>query len=372
MLPAPSTTSGDPLVGQLFAGRYRITRLISRGEIARVYVAEQVPGGRAVALKVLASCDVNKYRDRFLREAAQLSRLSHPNTVRVLDHGVEGDQPFIAMEYIEGPTLHALLADTRLDPVRAVRIARQICGSLGEAHDLGLIHRDLKPANVLVARGPHNDDLVQVVDFGLVKEVEDAVHTTGEGIMVGTPMFMAPEQIRGQKLDQRCDVYALGVLLYRAITGYWPFPDKLPSAVMMSHLNDPPARFATVAPELELPDCVEWTVMRCLEKDRDARFVTVKELQRALKLCEAALLDPATAPLTHLGLADGRVVLPEAIYGRTAPPRSADRERIVRYGGIALMVGTLMAAATVFGFVVARGVHAAMDPITVIAPAVTP
>lgn len=371
MQPAVSPHS-DPMIGQLFAGRYRIQRLIARGSIGRVYVAEQTSIGRSIALKILAPTELarpEKSRDRFLREASQLARLSHPNTVRVFDHGVENDQSFIAMEYIEGPTLAALLSDTRLDPVRAVRIARQICGSLGEAHELGLIHRDLKPANVLVAKGAHNEDLVKVVDFGLVKDVEDAVHTTGEGLMVGTPMYMAPEQIRGQKLDQRCDVYALGVLLYRAITGHYPFADKLPAAVMMSHLNDAPLRFGAVAAELDLPESVEWTVMRCLEKDRENRFANVRELQRALKLCEASLLDETTASLTQLRLLEGRVVLPEAIYGRMPVPVSVRRKVWLRAAGIALVVSASMVAATAFGFVVARGLTAALDP-PVIAPAV--
>lgn len=363
----------DPRIGQLFAGRYRIDRLVARGSIGRVYIAEQVALRRSVALKILSPGEFTKperNRERFLREASQLARLSHPNTVRVIDHGVEQDQSFIVMEYIEGPTLQALLTDTRLDPVRAVRLARQICGSLGEAHELGLVHRDLKPANVLVARGGHNEDLVKVVDFGLVKDVEDAVHTTGEGQMVGTPMFMAPEQIRGQKLDQRCDVYALGVLLYRAITGYYPFADKLPAAVMMSHLNDAPLRFSAVAGELDLPECVEWTVLRCLEKDRDARFANVRELQRALKLCEASLLDDGTATLTRLRLVDGRVVLPEAIYGRMPVPTSGGRERWARGIGIGLAIGASMVAAGAAGFFVARGLTEALAQAPVIAPAV--
>ena len=364
----------DPRIGQLFAGRYRIDRLVARGSIGRVYAAEQIALHRSVALKILAPVELSRperNRDRFLREASQLARLSHPNTVRVFDHGVEQDQSFIVMEYIEGPTLQALLVDTRLDPVRAVRLARQICGSLGEAHELGLVHRDLKPANVLVARGAHNEDLVKVVDFGLVKDVEDAVHTTGEGQMVGTPMFMAPEQIRGQKLDQRCDVYALGVLLYRAITGYYPFADTLPAAVMMSHLNDAPLGFAAVAEELDLPECVEWTVLRCLEKDRNARFANVRELQRALKMCEASLLDDSTASLTRLDLVDGRVVLPEAIYGRMPDTSSRRHERWLRTLGIGLAIGASMLAAGASGFFVARGLAEDGMPATKIAPAVS-
>ncbi|MEQ1508022.1 MAG: serine/threonine-protein kinase [Myxococcota bacterium] len=355
-------------MGQPFADDYRIVRLIARGASARVYLAEHRPTGRTVALKILAPSLAggrpDRFRERFLREAAQLARLSHPNTVRVYDHGIGDDQPYIAMEYVEGPTLQALVADGRLDPVRAVRIARQICGSLGEAHDLGLVHRDLKPANVLVTRAPaggnaYGDDLVKLVDFGLVAETEDAVHTTSEGLMVGTPMYMAPEQIRGRSLDQRCDIYALGVVLYRALTGAYPFAEGLPAPVLMSHLTDLPAPFVAVAPEMSLPPCVEWTVMRCLEKDRDARFANVRELLRALKLCEAALLDESTASLTQLRLVDGHVVLPEAIYGRTPVPRMPGAGGWLQHGLVVIGVATCLALAAVFGFVVVRGLLAA-------------
>jgi hypothetical protein len=358
----------DPLIGQRFAGRYRIRALVAAGSMGKVYDAEQEPLGRAVALKVLDIADADRdasasrgqrAQERFLREASLLGRLSHPNTVRVFDYGVEQDKPFIVMELVRGQNLRQLLKG-RISPIRAVRIARQICGSLSEAHEVGLVHRDLKPANVLVARGPDGDDLVKVVDFGLVKEMEDAVHMTGEGLMVGTPMFMAPEQIRGRKLDQRVDVYSLGILLYNALTGSFPFEQGQPAAVLMAHLTDPPKPFSEVAPGLELPDCVEWTVQRCLEKSPSGRFANVRELSRALKLCEAALLDEATATLTRLSLVEGRLVLPEAIYGRTPLPARVRQMRMARNGLAAIVVLSLCCVlAAAFGFVVLKGISAA-------------
>jgi serine/threonine-protein kinase len=354
--------TADPLVGQRFADRYRVRLLIARGSNGRVYAAEQLGTGRLVALKLLAPIygngrsDHNRVnRERFLREAQQLARLSHPNTVRVYDHGVEDGQAYIAMEYVEGQTLAAMLDEGPIDPLRSVRIARQICGSLAEAHELGLIHRDLKPANVLVSRRSGGNDAVKVVDFGLVKEVEDAVHMTGDGQLVGTPMFMSPEQIRGHQLDQRCDIYALGVLLYRALTGAFPFPEGMPAPVLMSHLNDPPLPFSAVTSR-HLPSCVEWTVQRCLEKDREARFVDVRELDRALRLCEASLLDESATSLTQLRLVDGRLLLPESLYGAT----SSEPWRGVAFFAVGAV--TVAVLAMVFGFVLVKGVLAAMEP----------
>jgi len=315
--------------GDLFAGRYLILRLIDRGQSGRVYQAEQVSLKRIVALKILdvASLDaaqLGRHAERFLREASHLGRLSSPNTVRVWDYGVHEGRPYIAMEFVDGESLRRVLDRGRMEPLRALRIARQMCNSLAEAHFLGLIHRDLKPANVLVCSDVRGDDLVKVADFGLVKDTEDAVQMTGEGIMLGTPMYMSPEQIKGGAIDQRSDLYAVGVLLFRVFTGAFPFRETQQAQVLMAHLTNNPLTFAEVDPELSLPPCVEWTVQTCLAKDVKDRFATVEELARALKLCEAALLDPETAAQTVLRLEHGRLILPEAIYGRTvrAPRRS--------------------------------------------------
>jgi serine/threonine protein kinase len=289
----------DPLVGSTLAGRYRIGRLVATGATGRVYRAEQLASGRPVALKILA-----RARQDLAREASLLSRLHHPHTVRVYEHGLDGELAFLAMEYVDGVTLRALMKDGPLDPLRACRLARQICGSLGEAHELGMVHRDLKPANLLVARGPEGDDLVKVVDFGLVEEVADAVHTTSEGQLLGTPMFMAPEQIRGRSLDQRCDIYALGVVLYHMLTGTYPFREGEPASVLVAHLTESPR---PLPPELDLPEVLAWTVARCLEKEPAQRFAHVRELHRALQLCEAALLDEGSAASVP-ELVDGYVV----------------------------------------------------------------
>ncbi|MCB9687516.1 MAG: serine/threonine protein kinase [Alphaproteobacteria bacterium] len=345
--------------GQRIADRYAIGRPIARGSMGVVYEAIQEPLGRKVAVKVLdiragdtSATAANRHRERFLREASLLSGLSHPNTVRVFDFGVHDGLTYLVMEFVDGPTLREILRGGPMDPLRAVRITRQICGSLDEAHERGKVHRDLKPANVMIARDQDGEDLVKVVDFGLVKEMEDAVHMTGDNMMVGTPMYMAPEQIRGRKVDQRCDIYALGVVLFHAITGGFPFDEGQPAAVLMAHLTDPPRALRQVAPAVDVPACLEWTVARCLEKEPDQRFVNVRELQRALKLCEAALLDDTTAELAQLSIDRGRLVLPEAIYGRTPVPPSTRTRALgmLRGAGIAMLVLGCLVGAGILGF----------------------
>jgi len=303
----------DPRVGTIFAEGYRILRRIARGSMGVVYEGEQIKLGRRVAIKVLAAAphqvSTRDLSARFLREASLLSRLHHPNTVRVFDYGVEDGRPFIVMEFVSGPTLRQIVGEGPVEPLRLLRIASQICGSLAEAHQAGIIHRDLKPANVLIASDKSGRDVVKVVDFGLVKEVEGASEMTADGLILGTPQFMAPEQIRGHALDQRVDVYAMGVLIFKCLTGEYPFPHTGPAAVLEAHLGETPRRLVDVRPDLRLPSTVQWTIDRCLSKQRTQRFIDAGQLQRALRLCEASLLDEATATFAKPVLVDGRMDL---------------------------------------------------------------
>ena len=281
-----------------------------------VYEADQVQLARSVALKVLdarpGQVSTHNIDQRFLREASLLSKLSHSNTVRVFDYGVEDGRPFLVMELVRGPTLRQLIGRGPLPPLRAMRIAHQVCGSLHEAHRAGVIHRDLKPANVLIAHDQDGEDMVKVVDFGLVKEMHtNDTEMTADGLILGTPQFMAPEQIRAQPLDQRCDIYAMGVLIFKSITGQYPHEPGDPTMVLMAHLKAMPRTLDEVTPGLGLPGTVQWTIDRCLAKNREDRFLDARELQRALRLCEAALLDEQTATLARPVLIDGRVDLPE-------------------------------------------------------------
>ena len=356
-IPDPAEAT-DPWIGRLVGERYLVTARLARGSMGSVYEAVQTPLGRQVALKVL---DIRpdhrerpgadkKDRKRFLREASLLSRLTHPNTVRVFDYGLQDDTPYIVMELVPGDTLAQILKKTgRLQPLRAVHIAQQICGALGEAHDFGVVHRDLKPANVLVSHGPGATD-IKVVDFGLVKEMRDAVEMTADGALIGTPMYMSPEQIRGEAIDQRCDIYALGVTLYLMTTGRVPFQEKQTAALLLAHIQDPPPPFATVPGAPTVPQ-LEQVVLRCLAKRPEDRFADADEVFRALCLCEAVMTGQVQSN-TALVVRHGRVELPMhinvptnagVIDSRTLQ-RTRRRRMLARAGAVmVVLTGTLLA-----------------------------
>jgi serine/threonine-protein kinase len=249
------------------------------------------------------------YTKRFLQEASALARLSHPNTVRIFDFGIWQDRSYLVMELVEGSTLAREIQRGPMEPVRALRVARQVCSSLQEAHDRGIVHRDLKPGNILLTDHGDDADHVKVVDFGLVKDTSEPDDYARVGQIVGSPHYMAPEQIRGKEVDGRADLYALGIVLFKALTGKLPFPGRDPSAVLLAHLQNPAPSLSAVRPELDLPPVVAWTLERCLAKKRTQRFRSAKELSRALKACQLAFFDPSLWDL-QLILQEGRVVLP--------------------------------------------------------------
>ncbi|MCK6548556.1 protein kinase [Myxococcota bacterium] len=290
----------DSLVGTMLAGRYRIDRVVARGGMGRVYSATQLPLERRVAVKVLApksdtTSDPHFVR-RFFLEASVCARLSHPNIVTVHDYGEADDGLlFMAMEYLDGPTLATVIKEEgALAPERVLSIAMQVCRGLREAHGRGIVHRDLKPGNIILLRSADEDtsELVKVLDFGLVKVFEpepDAGGTgslardladfdlTRAGIMLGSPRYMSPEQIRNEPLDPRTDIYSLGVILYQMTSGRAPFNGKTSVDILHQHMHQAPAPIDGCAPELAA------VIFRCLSKAREERYSSINELLRDLK-----------------------------------------------------------------------------------------
>ncbi len=243
----------DPFIGQVINDKYEVTAKIGTGGMGVVYKARQRGMDRHVAIKMLLKeyLTNDKAVKRFQREALAVSRLEHPNTIRIYDFGeAEAGTLFIAMEFLSGQPLANALADSIHLPVRrTLRIVAQMCRSLDEAHRKGIIHRDLKPDNVFVGEVDGNPDYVKVLDFGVAKLAEgrdDRGTLTQHGTIFGTPKYMSPEQCRSQAVDARSDLYAVGVMMYEMLSGRVPFESDNPLAILIMHSQDAPAPMSEV------------------------------------------------------------------------------------------------------------------------------
>jgi eukaryotic-like serine/threonine-protein kinase len=321
---APKQPPTDELVGRVINDRFRIISVIARGGMGRVYRAEQVPLGRMVAIKTLDPRSTGgeldpQFQQRFFLEASVASKLQHPNTVTVFDYGRTADDLyFIAMELVEGRSLLNLVRqEAPLPAARVVHIALQIARSLREAHRLDVIHRDLKPGNVLLARHGDEEDFVKVLDFGLVKHIESEAEQelTKAGLFMGSPKYMAPEQIRGERVDGRGDIYSLGVVMYEMLSGKVPFERENTVKVLMAHMHEP-------VPPLHVEGCPEaliQLVMRCLAKDAAHRPASMDEVIALLKQASGAHLTAsgafALSQEMRLSQVPGMVATPSQGFG---------------------------------------------------------
>lgn len=282
-------------VGSEIAG-HRVTGLIGRGGMATVYAAERLADGGRSALKVLAPelAGNAEFRTRFVREARYASSVEHPNIVRVHDVGELDGLPYIIMDHVEGSDLEALLTlEGELDPERAVSILGQVAGALDAIHATGLLHRDVRPGNVIVAPGPDDDERCYLTDFGLGKNPgQDSRALTAAGDFVGSCHYLAPEQILGRDYDQRVDVYSLGCLLVRCLTGEPPYPGVGEAAILHSHVEEPAPRLTELRPDL--PPALDDVVAKAMAKNPDARYDSCTQLMASARATLAAA--PAPEP----------------------------------------------------------------------------
>lgn len=267
-------------------GQYRLSRILGTGGMGDVYIAEHLLLKRPCAIKVIKprKAEEQKMLERFEREVCSTAKLTHWNTVEIYDYGQSSDGTFFyVMEYLPGLNLGEIVKlFGPLSPARTVHLLDQVCDALIEAHAAGLVHRDIKPANIFAAKRGHKYDVAKLLDFGLVRRSRDR---NDDGSVIGSPLFMSPEQAAGTRMDHRTDIYSIGVTAYYLITGHVPFEYSEPLKVMRAHQHEkPPAFEMHVA---GVPSDLEKVVMRCLEKDPEKRFQNVASLKKALSKCES-------------------------------------------------------------------------------------
>src|SRR3954454_9435530 len=296
-------------------GGYRIESVAGRGGMGVVYRATQLRLNRTVALKVIADelAEDPGFRERFNHESEIAASIDHPNVLPVYEAGEHDGVLYLSMRFVDGTDLKALIrSEGRLPAARAAGIVAQVAEALDAAHARGLVHRDIKPANILIAAG----DRTYLTDFGLTKHAESASGLTKTGTWVGTADYVAPEQVQGQHVDARTDVYSLGCVLFEALTGRLPFPHPTEIAKIYAHLQEEPPAMDWAA--LGVPAAMDPVVRRAMAKDPAARYQSAGDLGRAALAAaqERPVAEPertvavgaaAAPPATTVGLSPGTV-----------------------------------------------------------------
>jgi len=297
--PLRPKSGDDPLVGRVIADRYLILAPLGEGGMGRVYLGEHVKMNRQCAIKVMNPSLVNDTESlqRFAREASNAARILHPNVAAVFDYGEMDKIVYLVMEYVDGESLATILArEGPLEARRAIEIGRQIADGLHAAHELGIVHRDLKPDNVIVARTRSGKEVPKVVDFGIAKALSETPQDalTRSGLVIGTPEYMSPEQLLGDPVDARADIYSLGCIVYQMLTGTAAFAGDTREQMIRRRLHEAPPHVRDIDPNL--PGRLDTLIVHMLARSPDDRLASAAEVRDQM--------DPALA----LGGWDPRVI----------------------------------------------------------------
>jgi len=336
--------------GDEFAG-YRIERRLGRGGMGVLYLAVEPGLERHVALKLIApeAAADEVFTRRFAEESRIAASIEHPNVVPIYTAGKEGEVPFIAMRFVAGADLaQRLTREGRLEPAAAVELIAQVGNGLDAIHAAGLVHRDVKPANVLLSGGEGSEH-AYITDFGVARNVSTESGLTQTGRFVGTLDYVAPEQISGGAVDARADVYALGCLLFKLLTGEVPFPKEGDAARLFAHLNDPPPAPSLYVPAVSM--ALDDVVIRAMSKSPDDRYPSAGDLGRAAQAAlrggrptvpERTVATGAAATRTTETIAAESTAAPTAETAVVGPHHTRGRRRLV-LGGLVLALIAVVA-----------------------------
>ena len=346
------------LVGSIIGERYHVLKLLGAGGMGRVYLAEHVKMGRQCALKVLhpAMARDGDAISRFNREAANASRIDHPNVAAIYDFGETQDGLlYLAMQYIEGETLTQIMkAQGALAALRVADVVRQAAEGLHAAHGMGIVHRDLKPDNIMVSRSADGVDSVKVVDFGIAKATgERSQGVTRTGIVVGTPEYMSPEQLAGEEVDGRSDLYSLSLVAFSLLTGDLPFPSASTGTLVVMRLTQNPRSLGEVRPDVAWPNELQAAMSRALERDPGRRFASTRDFAHAL---HAGIAMMPARTVTKGGTRPIESVSSDAATKVVSPPPRSGRMTAERERRVTWIIGAAVALLlVVVGVVASRG-----------------
>ena len=289
---------GSDLVGSILADRYHVIRRIGEGGMGQVYLAEHVKMKRKSAVKVLHQGMVHDPDaiSRFNREASNASQIQHPNVAAIYDFGETPEGLiYLAMEFVDGEPLTKIIErHGALTAARAADIGQQVASALEAAHDMGIIHRDLKPDNIMIARGRAGEDVAKVVDFGIAKAMEaDDQKVTKTGLAIGTPEYMSPEQLGGDQLDSRTDIYSLGLVTFNMLTGQLPFPSVVSREALIMRLTEKPRTLAEIRNDVQWPAELQTVMDKALANHPADRYQHVSQFGRELVTAVATMPESA-------------------------------------------------------------------------------
>ncbi|HMI94712.1 MAG TPA: serine/threonine-protein kinase [Polyangiales bacterium] len=313
MSTAATTSRRDSIVGQVLDGRYRVDAVLGTGAVGAVYRARDIESGQVVALKQWHAGRIDEQvHGRFLREAAVLDALDHPGIVKVIGHGFVDAVPYVALEYLDGETLESLVTQGKpLEPALAFEITRQALAAVAYAHERDVVHRDLKPENIFLANNGTGAVQVKILDYGLAKFMQPAhdpnkgVALTMTGMIMGTPLYMPPEQAAGSSVDLAVDVYALGCVFFEMLAGRPPFLAETNLELLGAHLRAPIPKLAEAVPEMEIAPELQALIDRAMAKKQTERFPNARAMLEALQRIPQPALTPKR-PVTT----DSRITLP--------------------------------------------------------------